>query len=135
MGIRPGDCLTARYGADGAIGLTSELVSLANCGTCATSAYPALYQWVINNVANQIFGQADPVDVYKVYRCSNNLYGTNWQNQYTKRQDICYGVYSPYGKVKLRKASANPGISADNDYYASLEDCQYGLYSDARQQL
>ncbi len=39
----PGDCLTARYGADGAIGLTSELVSLANCGTCATSAYPALY--------------------------------------------------------------------------------------------
>lgn len=127
----PGDCLTARYGADGAIGLTSELVSLANCGTCATSAYPALYQWVINNVANQIFGQADPVDVYKVYRCSNNLYGTNWQNQYTKRQDICYGVYSPYGKVKLRKASANPGISADNDYYASLEGCQYGLYSDA----
>ncbi len=84
-----------------------------------------------NNVANQIFGQADPVDVYKVYRCSNNLYGTNWQNQYTKRQDICYGVYSPYGKVKFRKASANPGISADNDYYASLEGCQYGLYSDA----
>ncbi len=33
--------------------------------------------------------------------------------------------------MKLRKASANPGISADNDYYASLEGCQYGLYSDA----
>ena len=127
----PQDLLTSRYGETGAIALTSELVSYANCGTCSASALPASYNWIMANVANLIFSQADPVDVYKVYRCSNSLYGTSWQNIYTKRQDICYGEYNPYGKVKIKKASSNDEISKDNVNYASMEGSQYGLYSDA----
>ena len=127
----PNDLLSGTYGDAGALALTSELVSYANCGTSSASAIPAHFNWILSNVGNYIFSQADPVDVYKVYRCSNSLSGTNWQGIYTKRQDICYGEYNPYGKVKIKKASANPSISNDNVKYASMKGSQYGLYQDA----
>lgn len=126
----PNDLLSGRYGSAGALALTSELVSYANSGTCSASAIPAHFNWILANVANYIFAQADPSDVYKVYRCSNSLYGMNWQNIYTKRQDICYGEYNPYGKVKIKKASGNPSISNGNENYADMKGSQYGLYKD-----
>lgn len=59
-----------------------------------------------------------PPDNFKVYLC----------NTAGGKQDLCYWIYTPEGKLRVEKVSSVPAIIHDGAY--SLEGAVYGIYTE-----
>lgn len=128
-----GDILTSKYGVSAAVCMTSDMASKAYSGATAgeaggtwtPSGVGAMYDYI------QSLPLPSGVDVYK---CRNDENGTNWQDTFTKRQDVVYSIWNPLGKLQIKKTSANTSITDNNSCY-SLANAVYGVYkseSDAK---
>lgn len=128
-----GDILTSKYGVSAAVCMTSDMASKAYSGATAGEAggtwSPSGTEAMYNHI--QSLPLPSGVDVYK---CRNDLNGTNWQGTFTKRQDVVYSIWNPLGKLQIKKTSANTSITDNNSCY-SLANAVYGVYkseSDAK---
>lgn len=128
-----GDILTSKYGVSAAVCMTSDMASKAYSGATAGEAggtwSPSGTEAMYNHI--QSLPLPSGVDVYK---CRNDLNGTNWQDTFTKRQDVVYSIWNPLGKLQIKKTSANTSITDNNSCY-SLANAVYGVYkseSDAK---
>ena len=126
----PGDLLTSRYGASGAIVLTDELVSNAYSNNCISYANNKGYHWrtTVSGLWNEIVSKPEPSN-YDVYMVDVQGQAYNWQGVVTPIQKLAYGINSPKGSVQLKKASQLQNVSSNNASY-TFKDAKYGLYSD-----
>lgn len=126
----PGDLLTSRYGASGAIVLTDELVSNAYSNNCISYANNNGYHWrtTVSGLWNEIVSKPEPSN-YDVYMVDVQGQAYNWQGVVTPIQKLAYGINSPKGSVQLKKASQLQNVSSNNASY-TFKDAKYGLYSD-----
>lgn len=62
-------------------------------------------------------GYSTPPDSFKVYICNTS----------GSLQDLCYWIYEPEGKVRVKKVSSNPAATSDRGYL--LKDAVYGVYT------
>ena len=127
----PKDILTSRYGESSAIVLTDELVSNAYSSTCISKEANNGYHWnhMVQALWNEIISKPEPVN-YDAYMVDVQGQGYNWQGVLTPVQKLVYGVYTPKGNVRLKKASQLSSITQNNVSY-TFKGAEYGLYVDA----
>lgn len=87
---------------------TSVALSRANGKGGGTAAARKFY--------NSLGKYAVPPASFKVYLC----------NTAGGKQDLCYWIYTPEGKLRVKKESSEPNILEDRSY--SLEGAVYGVY-------
>lgn len=128
-----GDILTSKYGVSAAVCMTSDMASKAYSGATAGEAGGTWSPSGTEGMYNYIQSLPLPSGV-DVYKCRNDEHGTNWQDTFTKRQDVVYSIWNPLGKLQIKKTSANTSITDNNSCY-SLANAVYGVYkseSDAK---
>ena len=107
-------------GDDDAYALTHIVISIAYDKTTSADSDPfrgltESWKKKAQSLYNYIKTLPDPPANYRAYRIRNN-----------GKQDIL-GSFNDVGTIKLKKASANPEMSAENSCY-SLSGAKYGVY-------
>ena len=107
-------------GDDDAYALTHIVISIAYDKTTSADSDPfrgltESWKKKAQSLYNYIKSLPDPPSNYRAYRIRNN-----------GKQDIL-GSFNDVGTIKLKKASANPEMSAENSCY-SLSGAKYGVY-------
>ena len=128
----PKDMLTAKYGKNASICMTSEMLSKAYSGITAGEVVKNKgWEKYFSSIYEEIKQKEDPyMNGYTAYICKNHLKGYNFQNVYNKRQDVVYGKMEEprYAHVQIKKTSKQPSMTENNSLY-SFKGARYGIYT------
>lgn len=127
--LGPKDQLTSKYGAEKACLITGELVSYYNGnGSILTDELAGDINQYINKYATFMKDSALTVPTsFKTYVCSTNIEGINWKGEKTKYQPMIFWKIVENGTLQIKKESANPEITDNNNYYF-IDNAEYTVY-------
>lgn len=121
-----------RYSQAQQIIFTSDLVSMANIGTCISKEIGGGWIWdgYVASLWNQLQSWPSPPANYKAYLANTYGSGINWQGITTPYQPLAFGRFEETGHLAIVKRSSNPEMVNGNNCY-SLLGAEYTLYSDS----
>lgn len=126
----PGDVLTKKLGTSGAVVATNLLASYANGITPEGKTNPAYWEaFKADFDLDWFFSLAQPTEEFRVFMASFTKKGENIYGDEATWQPLIYGYWENPGELQIKKASASPELTDQNDAY-SLVGATYGLYRD-----